>query len=495
MRLLYHSNGKLYKYIDHSYNDAGYIYPFHGKKGICLTISSKREQARRKNLNPGQILALGFLVLIVVGGLLLTLPACSATGQSLGLLKGMFTATSAVCVTGLTLIEAGVDLSPLGQGVLLALIQVGGLGFMAFASLGMVLLGRKISLRGRLLLGEAMNQSNMKGMVRLSLWFFLMALAIELAGAAVLSIRFIPRYGVGKGIWMSIFTAISAFCNAGFDLFGQYNSVISMQGDPTVIITLTLLILFGGMGFAVILELLSLGRGNRRLSLHAKLVLIMNAVLLFGGALMVYLLEYSNPATLAAEGMTGTDKVANAFMQSMTCRTAGFASIDQGAMKPATKMLSCFLMFVGASPASTGGGIKTTTLAVSLLMIWSVIRGREHITLFGKEVSQDTARRAVALMFIALAFALVVTTAIVILEDSHGFDTLDLGYETISAITTTGLSAMGTGNLRVSSQILLMPLMYLGRVGPLTLAVALAHRANSRVQNRVRHPEENVMIG
>jgi trk system potassium uptake protein TrkH len=193
--------------------------------------------------------------------------------------------------------------------------------------------------------------------------------------------------------------------------------------------------------------------------------------------------------------MTGVDKWTNSFMQAMTCRTAGFASIDQGAMKPSIKILSCILMFIGASPASTGGGIKTTTMAVSLLMVWSVIRGREHITVFGKEISMDNAKRAIALMFIALLFALAVTTAIVVLEDGHGFDAVDLGYETISAVTTTGLSSMGTGNLRTSSQILLMPLMYLGRVGPLTLAMALAHRQSSRVMNRVRHPEENVMIG
>lgn len=446
-------------------------------------------------LNPGQILALGFLVLILAGGLLLMLPGCSATGESIGLLKAMFTATSCVCVTGLTLIEAGIEMTPLGQAIMLGLIQVGGLGFMAFASLGMVLLGRKISLRGRMLLGEAMNQSSLKGMVRLSLWFFLMALVIELAGAAVLSIRLIPQYGVGKGIWLSIFTAISAFCNAGFDLFGQYSSVVCFQSDPLIIITLVLLILLGGLGFAVILELLSLRTGNHRLTLHAKIVLIMNAALLFGGAILVFFLEHNNPATLAAEGMTGVDKWTNSFMQAMTCRTAGFASIDQGAMKPATKILSCLLMFIGASPASTGGGIKTTTMAVSLLMVWSVIRGREHITVFGKEISMDNAKRAIALMFIALLFALAVTTAIVVLEDGHGFDAVDLGYETISAVTTTGLSSVGTGNLRISSQILLMPLMYLGRVGPLTLAMALAHRQSSRVMNRVRHPEENVMIG
>lgn len=460
-----------------------------------MTLLKQREKGARKTLNPGQILALGFLVLILAGGLLLTLPAASATGQSLGLLKGMFTATSAVCVTGLTLIEAGVELSGFGQAILLMLIQVGGLGFMAFASLGMVLIGRKISLRGRMLLGEAMNQTNMTGMVRLSLWFFLMAMTIELTGAAVLCTRLIPQYGVGKGIWMSVFTAISAFCNAGFDLFGQYNSIIGCQQDPTVLLTLCMLILLGGLGFAVILEILNLRSGSRRLSLHAKLVLVMNGVLVFGGMLLFYLMERTNPATLAREGLTEWDRWVNALTQSITCRTAGFASIDQGLMKPSTKILSCLFMFIGASPASTGGGVKTVTFAVAGLMVWAVIRGREHITVFGKEISMNTAKRAVAIIVIALVTVLLATCALTILEDGNGFDTLDLAYETVSAVTTTGLSAMGTGNLHVASQILLMPLMYLGRVGPLTLAVALAQRMNSSVKNRVRHPEENVMIG
>ena len=264
-------------------------------------FSDRRKPLSRKTLSPGRALCLGFLALILAGGLLLTLPAASADGTSLGLLKGMFTATSAVCVTGLSLIEAGRDLSLFGQIVLLCLIQVGGLGFMAFATLGMVLIGRRISLHSRILLSESMNQNGLSGMVRLSLWFFAMALAIELTGAALLASRLIPRYGTARGLWLSLFTAVSAFCNAGFDLFGNGDSLLAFRQDPVVLWTLIGLIQLGGMGFAVILELLRHRKSLGRLSLHTKLVLAVNGALLVGGSLAVFLLEGRNPATLGRD--------------------------------------------------------------------------------------------------------------------------------------------------------------------------------------------------
>ena len=448
-------------------------------------FSDRRKPLSHKTLSPGRALCLGFLVLILAGGLLLTLPAASADGTSLGLLKGMFTATSAVCVTGLSLIEAGRDLSLFGQIVLLCLIQVGGLGFMAFATLGMVLIGRRISLHSRILLSESMNQNGLSGMVRLSLWFFLMALVIELTGAALLASRLIPRYGTARGLWLSLFTAVSAFCNAGFDLFGNGDSLLAFRQDPMVLWTLIGLIQLGGMGFAVMLELLRHRKSLGRLSLHTKLVLAVN----------VFLLEGRNPATLGREGMTLWDRVTGSVFQAVTCRTAGFAAVRQDALNDSTKLLGCLLMLVGASPASTGGGIKTTTLAALLLLVHSVVRGRDRITVFRKEISQDTGRRAVALTFIAISFVLAVTCALSILERRHGVSLTNLVFETVSAVSTTGLSAAGTGVLRRSSQILLMLLMYLGRVGPLTLATALIRRERDGARNRVHFPEEKIMIG
>ena len=458
-------------------------------------FSNRREPLGRRPMSPGRALCLGFLALILLGGLLLTLPAASAGGESIGFLKGLFTATSAVCVTGLSLIEAGRDLSLFGQIVLLCLIQVGGLGFMAFATLGMVLIGRRISLHSRILLSESMNQNGLSGMVRLSLWFFAMALVIELSGAALLAVRLIPRYGTGRGLWLSLFTAVSAFCNAGFDLFGSGNSLLAFRQEPLVLWTLIGLIQLGGMGFAVMLELLRHRKSLGRMSLHTKLVLAVNGALLAGGSLAVFLLEGQNPATLGREGMTLWDKVTGSVFQAVTCRTAGFAAVSQDAMNDSTKLLSCLMMFIGASPASTGGGVKTTTLAALLLLVHSVVRGRDRITAFGKEISQETGRRAVALTVIATSFVLAVTCALSILERRHGISLLNLAYETVSAVSTTGLSAAGTGTLRRSSQILLMPLMYLGRVGPLTLATALIRRERDGARNRVHFPEEKIMIG
>jgi len=460
-----------------------------------LTHSSDRKPLVRQSLKPGQALALGFLVLIVTGGLMLTLPIASSTGRSLGLLKGMFTSTSAVCVTGLSIIDAGLDLSLFGQIVLLLLIQMGGLGFMAFATLAMVVLGRRISLHNRMIISESMNQSGLQGMVKLTLWFFIIALTIEMAGAAVLATRFVPLYGWSRGLWFGVFHSISAFCNAGFDLFGHNVSLIPFQKDMTVLLTLMFLIILGGLGFAVILEVVNHRKSINRLSLHAKMVFTMTGLLLLFGGLSVLLLEYNNPDTLGNGSLGFWEKVVNSLFQATTCRTAGFASIDQAQMNDTTKLLSCLLMFVGASPASTGGGIKTTTFFTLLLLVMAVVQGKERITLFNKEIAQETARRAVAIITIAVGFIAVTTCAISILERNAGVPMLDLAFETTSAITTTGLSSCGTPSLRPSSQTLLMPLMYLGRVGPLTLAVALASRANSGVANRIHHPEEKIMIG
>lgn len=458
-------------------------------------MTKQRRRSPQKSLNPGQILALGFLVLIVCGGFLLVLPAASATRRSLGLLKAMFTAASAVCVTGLPIIEAGADLSLLGQVILLFLIQVGGLGFMVFASLGMRLIGRRISLRGRMLLSESMNQSQMSGIARLSLTYLVMTALVELSGAAVLALRFVPEYGAGRGLFVSLFTSVSAFCNAGFDVFGQSTGILPWQGDAVVMLTIVALTMLGSVGFITILELLSLHKNEQRISLQTRLVLWTNAILLLGGTVLVYLMERGNAQTLAAEGMNEGVRWLSSLSHSAACRSTGFSGLEQAALKPATKLFSCVMMFIGASPASNGGGVKTTTFALVGLMIFAEIRGRDHITVFGREVPSGTVRRAVALVAIALVFVILASGLICILEDGRGFSPLDLIYEAFAALSTAGMTSVGTANLTVPSQLLLMVLMYLGKVGPLSLAVALAGHVDSSVKNRIRHPDENVMIG
>lgn len=446
----------------------------------------------RRPVKPERFLSLGFLALIVVGGLLLALPVSAAGGRSIGLRGGLFTATSAVCVTGLSIIDVGAQLSGFGQAVLLILIQVGGMGFMVFATLIMVALGKRITLKERVLLRDSMNQTTLAGMVRLTLVFFLMALVIEIAGALLLMTRLIPRYGATQGVWMSVFTAISAFCNAGFDLFGGYRSLLDFQGDPVVLFTLAALIMLGGLGFPVIMECLHLKL--RRVSLHTKLVLSITAALLLAGTAAVALLEWRNPLTLD-NGMSTWQKFMNSFFQSVTFRTAGFASLDQASLSDSSKLIGSLLMFVGASPASTGGGVKTTTVAILFLVVGSVVRGRERICAFGREIAADTARRAMTIVMIGLFLVLGIVCALSVLERNSGFALIDLFFEATSAFSTTGLSSVGTPALRPVSQWLLMPLMYLGRVGPLTLALALANRMDSSRLNRVRYPEENVMIG
>ena len=444
----------------------------------------------RRPIKPERILALGFLAAIFIGGLLLSLPLCAAGGRSIGLRSGFFTATSAVCVTGLTIIDAGTQLSLWGQIVLLLLIQLGGLGFMSFATVIMVALGRRVSLRGRMLLRDSMNQTDLRGMVRLCLNFFVIAMVIESVGALLLMIRLIPLYGIPKGIWYSFFTSISAFCNAGFDLFGHFQSLTHLQQEPVVLLTLSGLILLGGLGFSVILECLHHRFGFRTLSLHAKLVLVLTAVLIGLGMLLTLAIEYSNTLSTLPFG----SKLVNALFQSITLRTAGFDSLNQAQLTDTSKLLGCVWMFIGASSASTGGGIKTTTAFMMLMLVWSVIRGRERINVFGREIPLDTARRSMANAFIGMVFVLVSSCVISLIESQTGHAMIDILYETVSAFSTTGLSSLGTPALSAASQWLLMPLMYLGRVGPLTLAFALASRSESSAA-RVRYPEEKIMIG
>jgi len=326
----------------------------------------------------------------------------------------------------------------------------------------------------------------------LSLHFFGISILIEGVGALLLMLRLVPLYGA-KGVWYSVFTAISAFCNAGFDVFGTANSIVHLNCEPLILLTLSGLIILGGLGFAVITECMQHRFRWKSYSLHAKLVLFLTGVLLLGGTVLLLVLEYANPGTLGS-GLSFGNKLANSFFQSVTFRTAGFASVDQASLTDSSKLLGCLMMFVGASSASTGGGVKTTTAAMLALVVWSVIRGRERIIIFGREVSADTARRSMTIAFIGLGMILLSSCLISVMEQGR-FEMIDVLFETTSAFSTTGLSSLNTGSLTPASQWLLMPLMYLGRVGPLTLAAALASRMENGLLNRVHFPEEKIMIG
>ena len=437
------------------------------------------------------ILALGFLAVILLGTVLLALPAASRSGKGIGLFDSLFTATSAVCVTGLVAVDTGTTFSVFGQIVLLILIQVGGLGFMVFATMIMVALGRKISIRGRMLIRESMNGASLSDLGRLTWLYLLLALAIETVGTVLLSIRLIPLLGWKHGIWMALFHSVSAFCNAGFDLFGNYASLTAFSGDPLVLLTVAVLIILGGLGFAVILETLRNRQGFRSLTLHTRIVLLTTLGLVLTGTVFYWLAERSNAETLA--GFGEGEKILNAFFQSVTMRTAGFNSFDLSRFRDGSKLFSSVLMMIGASPASTGGGIKTTTFAALVLLMLSVVRGENEVNVARRRLSADIARRALAVAVLFLT-TLVTGTLIISFIENGRFPLADILFEASSAMGTVGVSAIGTSNLHPASRAVLLPMMFLGRVGPLTLAFAVAKR-QGRIKTLSKHPEERIMIG
>lgn len=437
------------------------------------------------------ILALGFLAVILLGTVLLTLPAASRSGKGIGLFDSLFTATSAVCVTGLVAVDTGTTFSLFGQIVLLVLIQVGGLGFMVFATMIMVALGRKISIRGRMLIRESMNGTSLSDLGRLTWLYLLLSLAIETVGTVLLSIRLVPLLGWKHGIWMALFHAVSAFCNAGFDLFGNYASLTAFSGDPLVLLTVAVLIILGGLGFAVILETLRNRQGFRSLTLHTRIVLLTTLGLVLTGTVFYWLAERTNAETLAGRGEG--EKILNAFFQSVTMRTAGFNSFDLSRFRDGSKLFSSVLMMIGASPASTGGGIKTTTFAALVLLMLSVVRGENEVNIARRRLSADIARRALAVAVLFLT-TLVTGTLIITFIENGRFSLADILFEASSAMGTVGVSAIGTPNLHPASRAVLLPMMFLGRVGPLTLAFAVAKRQGG-IKSLSRYPEERIMIG
>lgn len=437
-------------------------------------------------------MAAGFLLIIILGGVLLSLPFAALTGESIGLGNGLFTATSAVCVTGLVTVDTGTTFTLFGQIVLLGLIQVGGLGFMIFATLIMAALGRRITLQDRVLIRESMNASTLSGLVQLTGWYGLLALGIEGAGALLLAIRFVPHFGWGRGIWYSLWHSVSAFCNAGFDLIGGFRSLTVYQQDPLVLLTVAGLIILGGVGFAVMLDVAGKRFRLSECTLHSRIALTMTGALLLLGTVLYALIEWRNPLTLGAvEG--GGHKLVNALFQSVTMRTAGFNSVPLDAMHDSSKLLSVLLMFVGASSASTGGGVKVTTMAVLLLTVLSVLRGAEDVSASKRRLPAALIRRALTIVLFYAVILLTGTMIISLIEgDKH--DLIDILFEAISALATVGVSSAGTPELHPASQAVLAPMMYIGRVGPLTMALALASRQGT-AKAKIRYPEETITIG
>ena len=441
-----------------------------------------------RRLSKVQTIALGFFLIIVAGTLLLMLPIASRDGHSTGFLHALFTATSSTCVTGLVVVDTYTNWTLFGQVVILALIQIGGLGFITIGMFFSIFLKRKIGLKERNLIQESVNTLQISGIVRLVKKIVCYTIAFEGIGAILLMTRFIPRFGWLKGIWYGIFHAISAFCNAGFDLMGQfepYASLTMYYDDIVINIVVMALIIIGGIGFIVWDDISKHKWHIKKYMLHTKIVLMMTAVLTLGGALCFYLFERNNLLL----GMNAKGQILSSLFGSVTTRTAGFNTLDTGAYTEATRMLTVILMFIGGNPGSTAGGIKTTTMLVILLYIWANLRNKRGLNIFGRRLDEDAIKKASTVFCINLILATVCVTIMSALET---LPLSDIMMEVFSAIGTVGISTGITSDISMVSKYMLIILMYCGRIGSMSFALAFTEKKKS---NPVQLPVEQITIG
>ncbi|MGG0824065.1 TrkH family potassium uptake protein [Paenibacillus turicensis] len=432
------------------------------------------------------MLVLGFSGMILIGTFLLMLPIANHTGESLVFIDAFFTATSATSVTGLVVRDTGTFFTTFGQVVIMILIQIGGLGFMTMATLFALVFRRKISLKDRLILQEAMNQGSMEGIVRLIRKVLYYSLIIEVSAAMLLAIRFAIDMPILKAIYFGFFHAVSMFNNAGFDLFGQFHSLTNYVGDPIVNIVVMFLIVSGGIGFIVIADLISY-RKNRRLSLHAKVVLTMTAALIVTGFITIFIFEFTNKSTLSP--LSWGEKLWSALFQSVTSRTAGANTLDIGSMRQATQFFIIILMFIGASPGSTGGGIKTTTFTILAGAVMAMITRKNDVILFRYRLAQERIFKAVTITMLSLFWVIGIA---MILSATETAPFLSILFETMSAFGTVGLSMGLTTELTEVGKLFICLTMFVGRVGLLTLAYALGPKKEREL---FRYPEGKIIIG
>jgi trk system potassium uptake protein TrkH len=445
----------------------------------------KRNKAKWKNkfihLSPPQILAVGFFCLIVIGGILLKLPM--ATNQSISWVDAFFTATSAATVTGLSVVDTGTTFTAFGQVIIMLLIQAGGLGFMTLAILIVMVLGKRIGLRQRLLIGEALNQTNIGGLLVLVKRVLYFSLCIEAIGVVFLSIRWIPELGFVKGLHYSVFHVVAAYNNAGFALWPD--NLTRYVGDPIVNLGICFLIITGGIGFTVLIDIWY-SRKFSKLSLHSKIMIVGTIVLTILSILTIFVLEYTNPKTLGA--LNSIEKFWASFFQGITPRTAGFNTMDYGSMREPTLLVTMVLMFIGAGSVSTGGGIKLTTFVILLFSVLAFFKRKEELVLFKRTIKIATVTRALA---IAVASQLLIFIVVFLLMITENFTFMQLLFETISAFGTVGLSMGITAGLSSIGKCIIMFVMFCGLIGPLTLVFSLARPD----KERIRYPGEDVFTG
>lgn len=436
---------------------------------------------------PNRILVFGFLAFTFVGAFLLWLPISHEVGQRVTFLDALFTATSAFSVTGLVVVDTATTYNLFGELIILGLIQVGGVGFVTSATFFFILLGKRIGIKERLMIGEQLNQSSLQGLVRLLMLVVFTTLTIEGIGFLLLTICLIPDWGWAKGLYYAFFHSVSAFNGAGFDLFGvlePFRSLAPYRSDVLFNLTVILLMILGALGFIVILELFNYPK-SKKLSLHTKLVLTMTSVLLLLGTFVILLLEWNNPETIQQLTVLETGIVS--FFHS-SARTGGFSTIDIAEMNPATLFFIIVLMFIGASPGSTGGGIKVTTALIILLSVWTMIRGRTNVVAFRRTIPHETVYKALTVTVLSVLFVIMNVILLLITEKS---DMLTVMFEVVSAFGTVGSSMGLTPELTSYGKIFIIVCMFVGRLGPLTLGFAIVQKMS---RESIKYPEEKLMI-
>ena len=444
---------------------------------------------KKFSLTTTQIIMLSFLAVIFLGSLLLSLPISSADGEAVPYLDALFTATTATCVTGLVTLTTASTWSVFGQAVILVLIQVGGLGVVTIMSALMILLQKRMGIGDRLLLQDAFNLNSLSGIVRFVKRVILGTALVEGIGALLYMTVFVPEFGL-RGIWIAVFTSISAFCNAGMDIIAD-NSLSSYATNPIINLVTCALIVLGGIGYIVWWDVMGLRKGaagRRRLSLHSKIAISTTLLLIFGGGLLILLFEYHNPRTIAELSLF--DKLQVSLFQSVTTRTAGFATVPQQDLTNASSILCLLLMFIGGSPVGTAGGIKTVTIAVLVASALSSVQNRQEVTLFQRNISKQAVSKAVAVT--TMSFVILFTSTLLLSAVSPG-EPLDILFETVSATATVGLSRDLTPDLNAYGKVIIIGTMYLGRVGPISLALAL--NSGKKQQNIIKNPTEEISVG
>ena len=437
---------------------------------------------------------LSFLAVILIGTVLLCLPVSSANGKATPFIDALFTATTSVCVTGLVVVPTVTAWSVFGQAVMLVLIQIGGLGVITIMSGLMILFHKKMGIGDRLLLQDAFNLNSLSGLVKFVKKVLAGTFVVEGIGALLLMTVFVPQFGA-KGIWISVFTSVSAFCNAGIDIIAE-NSLCDYVFNPLINIVVSALIILGGIGYIVWWDVVRVIKNHsfkakgffKKLTLHSKIAITATLALIFGGAVLIFAFEYSNPQTM--RDYTLLQKIGASLFQSVTTRTAGFATVPQENLSNASAMVSLLLMFIGGSPVGTAGGVKTVTFAVIFATALSTVGKRDDTELFGRQLTKQTIGKASAVVCISFAIMFISTVLLSAVTDAPA---LDIVYETVSATATVGLTRNLTPSLGTAGRLIIIATMYLGRVGPISLAIAFNRKKEN--QNIIRNPVEEISVG